>query len=584
MRWSANPSRSRRSPAADEDLAREPAAHSSRSRLAVALLLVSMILTTILTLEAWNASRLYQGARARVLVDDADLAASEYVRRATLELEHYAFLPALQALVPSGLRLGAGTASDTLRTAPAARPPAIPAPESIRVWIDDHTQLAIGLVATNFAVPLMTPADGTPAALELAGEAPPAALRAWFADTVRAHARAHYRPEWPWAAIAGAPPGGPPLIVYGLERNAAGEPVRALGFAARPSGLQVYLAFSMDIRPLLPPPLVGDVAQDSLVSLEVVAPTGAIAYASSWQHAESPWTAERSFGPQFGNLAARTALGPRVEELIVLDRPPKSRLPLLAALFLVTCGMLAIALRELRREAELNRLRSDFVSSVSHELRTPLAQIRLFAETLLLGRTRSEEERQRSLAIINQEAVRLTHLVENVLQFSRAERRRLAVAREIIDLTQLTEDVAEGFAPLALARDAALRTEIEDGVVASLDPGAVRQMLLNLLDNAVKYGPRGQTLTLGMRREPGMATRLWVDDQGPGIPIRDRRRVWERFSRLDRGTTTVPGAGIGLAVVLELARHHGGRAWVEDAPGGGARFVITMPEPARVAP
>ncbi len=145
--------------------------------------------------------------------------------------------------------------------------------------------------------------------------------------------------------------------------------------------------------------------------------------------------------------------------------------------------------------------------------------------------------------------------------------------------------MAESFAPLALAREAALRTEIEAGVVASLDPGAVRQMLLNLLDNAVKYGPRGQTLTLGMRREPGMA-RLWVDDQGPGIPVRDRRRVWERFSRLDRGTTTTPGAGIGLAVVMELARRHGGRAWVEEAPGGGARFVITVPEPAtaRVAP
>jgi signal transduction histidine kinase len=574
MRRTANATDS--GPPSPEASPPEPAAHASRSRLAVALLLVSMILTAVLTVEAWKSAQLYRGASDRVLIDYADLAASEYVRRATIELEHYAILPALEALVPVGLRLTPRPATDTLASARPVRPAAIPLPESIRVWIDDRTQLAIGLVAANFVLPLVPDAAGAPAPLELAGEALPPAARAWLADTVRAHVRAHFRPAYAWAAIAGGPPGAPPLLVYGLERNAAGEPVRALGFAARHTGLEVYLAFSMDIRPLLPPPLVGDVAQDSLVALAVVAPSGKDLYASAWQHAGSPWHAERSFGPQFGDLTARATLDPRVAELFVLGRLPRSRLPLLAALFLVTTGMLAVALRELRREAELNRLRSDFVSSVSHELRTPLAQIRLFAETLLLGRTRSDEERHRSLAIIHQETLRLTHLVENVLQFSRAERRRLAVARETTDLSQLAADVALGFAPLASARDAALRTEIEPGVVAAVDPGAVRQMLLNLLDNAVKYGPRGQTLTLGMQRADG-AARWWVDDQGPGIPVRDRRHVWQRFSRLERGTAATPGAGIGLAVVMELARRHGGRAWVEDAPGGGARFVIAVP-------
>src|SRR5205823_590509 len=179
---------------------------------------------------------------------------------------------------------------------------------------------------------------------------------------------------------------------------------------------------------------------------------------------------------------------------------------------------------------------------------------------------------------------RLTHLVENLLHFSRSERQvtRLSPARA--PLAPLVQEALEGFAPLAGARGVRLRSELAEGVVAPVDAEAFRQMLLNLLDNAVKYGPPGQVVTVGLAAGDRRA-RIWVDDQGPGIPAADRERVWDRFWRLERDRgSAVAGTGIGLAVVRELVALHGGRAWAEDgqngplpAGGRGVRFVIELP-------
>jgi signal transduction histidine kinase len=326
------------------------------------------------------------------------------------------------------------------------------------------------------------------------------------------------------------------------------------------------------------------------VAISVAAPNGAFLYRSQQQH-QSSLTAQDSLGPRFGNLVARATLHPAFAEAIVIKGPPRGQLPLLAGIFAVTMGLMTAALFQLRRESELARLRSDFVSSVSHELRTPLAQIRLFAETLLLGRVRSENEARRSLEIIDQEVRRLTHLVENVLHFSRAERRTIHLSLETVELGILVQEIAESFAPLASAHQMVMSLEVESGVMALVDPGAVRQMVINLLDNAVKYGSSGQTIKVGLRwiEEPRAAAeqraephegraRVFVDDRGPGIHLRDRKRIWERFTRLGRdGSAVVAGTGIGLAIVRELAELHGGGAWVEDAPGGGARFVVELP-------
>jgi signal transduction histidine kinase len=214
---------------------------------------------------------------------------------------------------------------------------------------------------------------------------------------------------------------------------------------------------------------------------------------------------------------------------------------------------------------------------VSHELRTPLAQIRWFAELLHMGKLRSEEERARSAGIIDQEARRLTYLVENVLNFSRAEKGQNRVSPAPSDLDHEISDALELFAPLARARRMSITTRLEASAVVLVDRDALRQVLLNLLDNAAKYGPSGQTITVGSELG-GDHARVWVEDQGPGIPHEDRHRVWEPYVRLNReAESTTGGSGIGLSVVRELVTMHGGRTRAESAPGGGARLVIELP-------
>jgi two-component system phosphate regulon sensor histidine kinase PhoR len=225
----------------------------------------------------------------------------------------------------------------------------------------------------------------------------------------------------------------------------------------------------------------------------------------------------------------------------------------------------------------------EFLASASHELRTPLTQLRMFTETLRLGRVRSEDERRQALQVIDREARRLTLLVENLLQFSRVGRRLPRPSVAPCELGPLLAEVVDGFQPLAAAAGARLRTQASPGLWAEVDADALRKVLTNLLDNAVKYGPRGQQVDVRLERS-GDRLRLIVEDEGPGIPAADRERVFERFHRLGRDRASlVAGTGLGLAVVRELVAIWDGRCWVEAGSRGGAR-VVTELGSARGAP
>ncbi len=267
-----------------------------------------------------------------------------------------------------------------------------------------------------------------------------------------------------------------------------------------------------------------------------------------------------------------------VADDIIARAMPGSGRWLLVGLLALAATFAASAALFLRQQQQLVQAQDEFVSAVSHELRTPLTQIRMFSETLLLDRAKSPEQAKRWIGVINRESERLGHLVESILRFARSERRALPLAREVTDVAQLARDVILGFLPVAAARRVTIRTRLPSAALAFVDAGALRQMLLNLLDNAVKYGPVGQTITLELGSGAKHAVEFRVDDQGAGVPASERPRIWEPFERLNPGDGTVGGSGLGLSVVRTLAERHGGTAYVTDAAqGSGARFVIALP-------
>ena len=363
---------------------------------------------------------------------------------------------------------------------------------------------------------------------------------------------------------------GPALVVWRPDFDRGDLPTRVFGFVATPELLTHVFKRLVAQHPLLPPSLVPpDGGPNAALAVRIATPEGRqlFASASEW----SAYAAEQRLTRDLGGLALSVALKPDAAGTLIIGGLPRQRLPFVLGLLTLTVGLVVVALVQLRREAELSRLRSDFVSGVSHELRTPLAQIRMFTETLLLGRVRSETEGRRSLEIVAREAQRLAQLVENVLLFARGERRQPQIARAATHIAPLVTDVVESFMPLAAARRARVVTDLDASVSASVDGGAVRQILLNILDNAVKYGPEGQTITVTLRMA-GDRLQLSVEDQGDGVDPRDAQRIFEPFSRLARSADATGGTGIGLAIVRQLAELHGGRAWVE-----GARFTVELP-------
>jgi signal transduction histidine kinase len=360
-------------------------------------------------------------------------------------------------------------------------------------------------------------------------------------------------------------------VAYALDHY--GAPTSIVGFLADP--MVLFPAFTRVARetPLLPPTLAG--TKNELLNISVSARDGLPVFAS---RAPAAWVrAEGRLDEAYGALRYEIALKPEGAEKLVIGGLPRSRVPMLLGLLALTAGLLAVAVQQLRREHDLTRLRADFVASVSHELRTPLAQIRLFSETLLLGRVRSEAEGRRSLEIIQQESRRLTHLVENVLYFSRSERGAERLSPVPTRFALLASELIEAFAPLAQSGRAKVELAVEHDIEVPVDAGALRQILLNLLDNAVKYGPPGQTVTVSIRRHGPLGV-ITVDDQGGGIPQEARELIWRPYSRLaSAASSAVAGTGIGLAVVHDLVTLHGGHVRVEDAPSGGSRFIVELP-------
>lgn len=226
--------------------------------------------------------------------------------------------------------------------------------------------------------------------------------------------------------------------------------------------------------------------------------------------------------------------------------------------------------RAAHRDARLATLRTEFVATVSHELRTPVAVVRTAAETLAAGRAAREDDRRALTDAIVRESERLSSLVGNVLDFARMEAGRWAYSMRDCDLAEIARDAATRFEGIEFEPCAALPP-------VSCDADAIRGVLLNLLDNARKFSPPGERVTLRLLAIPdGVA--IEVEDHGVGVPAAEKPHVFERFFRGgDPRVRETRGAGIGLALVRHAAEAHGGRVRILDTPGGGATFRVELP-------
>jgi signal transduction histidine kinase len=326
------------------------------------------------------------------------------------------------------------------------------------------------------------------------------------------------------------------------------------------------------------PPKVASVKKaKDLVRVEVAGPNGVPLFARGPE--THRYSGTDTLGTMYGDMVAMAAINPEAAELLVAGGLPPSRVPMIIALFVLAIAMGGGGVLLRRREHRLASLREDFVSGVSHELRTPLTQIRMLSELLETDGFKSTGERTRAIEIIHRESLRLTNLVDNILEFTRLRRTAPAAALERVSLGDMLREVAESLGPLLEAQGNRIEISAAQNFEILGDRDALSRVLRNLVENAAKYGPSSQTIRLTLTRADQNGTaRVTVDDEGPGIPPTERERIWQPYYRLDRDRNApAGGSGLGLSVVADLVRLLGGSVSVGDAPGRGARFTVDLP-------
>ena len=242
-------------------------------------------------------------------------------------------------------------------------------------------------------------------------------------------------------------------------------------------------------------------------------------------------------------------------------------------------GMIAFGVvyvhRSTERELEMSRMRSDFVSNVFHELRTPLQSIQMHAERLAVKRYCGEEQLDRYIQTISKESNRLARMVTNVLDFSRLESGRTVYRFAEADVSGMVRRTVDEFQ--AVAEEAGFLVDVSYGPPAGarVDAEKIDHAIANLIGNAMKYSTGRKELSRSVGTvDSGMV--ITVSDRGIGIPPEDQEQIFEKFSR-GSNVTDETGAGLGLALVQETVRAHGGDVLVTDRKGGGTTFTLRIP-------
>ena len=262
----------------------------------------------------------------------------------------------------------------------------------------------------------------------------------------------------------------------------------------------------------------------------------------------------------------------------IADRWVFQSLLILGVLSVLMIGGLVLTYRSVNKQVALARLKSDFVSNVSHELRTPLALIRLYAETLELGRITTQEKKHEYYGIIRKESERLTALINNILDFSRIEAGKKEYDFRETDIAELVRNTLDSYRFQIEQQGFALEEQIDPGIPrVRVDREAIARALVNLVNNALKYSDNEKFLGVRLYRDNAVL-KLEVSDRGIGIERNEQTRIFEKFYRTcDPLVHNTKGSGLGLSLVRHITHAHGGQVEVESTPGRGSKFTMSLP-------
>ncbi len=523
--------------------------------LGAALLFATLGLAGVLGFEAARAARSHRSIAEGTLRQHATIAAWQYARQGRIWLSY-------------GMNEAAAAIGNAL---PAPGRP-LPGSELLRHVLAEKECdcMSAGFARTTFRATLGSTPELLTDGAALAASAGRELMTALTEDTVGR------RGPRSWRIL---PPGLPGLdhaddMVLAWTIADRGVPL-IYGMVVEAAQIRRPLEGALGDAEFFPPALTGGVRADSLMRIHVEDSNGV-----SLLGTRSPGAAHSgvdTLGWLYGGLVVTASIEPRVASMLVVGGVPSARLPQIAILLALTLAVGAAALILLRREQQLANLRDDFVSGVSHELRTPLTQVRMLSELLQTDGFRTDAERARATSIIHREALRLTNLVDNILQFARLRRRSDLPASTAVPLAPVLEEARDALEPLAQAATTSIVLDAGHQLTVQGDRDAIARIVRNLIENAIKYGRPGQTVRITATAIPP-SIRITVDDQGRGVPAEERLRIWQPYYRLEQHrNAAIGGSGLGLSVINDLVEALQGRAWVEDAPGGGARFVIELP-------